>query len=227
MMKSTEKRTLEPGEAKIEVPVEAVAALNAENFMGISECLIHLVSQKASLQDILRNINQFALSLIAAEASTTWIRQGEQMILSKDTAYPVCYTRPIGGRAIDIKDGEGVTLTSYMAYQFAHHPELYPVFNFSYATIVNHYAYGGGVPAVPFFPRSRRCHSMLVAPIRRQSTNEFIGLIKIDNKLSDWGFPCGDSFSHSEVNLLKYYVEMVATKILSDPGLDLSKVSPA
>ena len=40
------------------------------------------------------------------------------------------------------------------------------------------------------------------------------------------GVPCGESFTHGEVNLLKKYVEILATKIISDPGVDLSNVTP-
>jgi hypothetical protein len=111
-----------------------------------------------------------------------------------------------------------------MAHQFATDPERYTVLNMSYGTIVGHSAYGGGTPAVPYLPRSLHCKSILCVPMKREITNDFIGMIKVDNKCDS--IPSGEMFSHEEVEALKKY-STLATKILSHPGLDLSDARPA
>lgn len=93
--------------------------MDDQTLAGIRECLIYLVAHKPPLPVILRNSNQFAVALIAAETCMTWIRQGEQLVLCEDTAYPKCYVEPVGGAAVTIRDDVGVTMTAYMASQFA------------------------------------------------------------------------------------------------------------
>jgi len=199
--------------------------MNTDNLMAIGEALFHLVDNDANLQDLLRNINQFAIALIPAEVCTIWIREGQDnIIIAKGTAYPHCYINPnLGGETIKMRDGPGVGFTAHMAFQFATFPERYAVFNLSYAALVGHQAFRGGKPANPYFQTSTTSLSILCAPIRDKITNNFIAMIKVENKLNPWGFPSGESFTPDEAELLKKYADLLGNKILSHLEYDLEE----
>lgn len=199
--------------------------MDTDNLIAITEALFHLVTNNADLQDVLRNINQFAVALIPAEVCTTWLREGqENIVIIEGTAYPRCYTKKdIGGATIKMKEGPEVGLTAYMAYQFVACPQRYSIFNLSRAAIEGHYAYGGGKPKNPYFPTSTTSLSILCVPIRKKPTDDCIGMIKVENKLNPWGFPSGESFSHEEVEILNKYADVLGTKILSHPNYELER----
>lgn len=197
--------------------------MNSENLVGITQALLHLVANGAPLQVLLRNINQFAIALVEAETCTTWIKDGDDLIVCKDTAYPLCQTQSVGGMAVKIRDGKGVGLTAYMANQFSAHPGGHQVFNLSYASIVGHYAYGGGKPVNPYFPTSTTSLSILCVPLVGELDSKVLGMIKVENRLDPLGFPSGDRFCDDQVNLIKQFAEIVATRILSYPNLDLTQ----
>ncbi|MBU4260606.1 MAG: hypothetical protein KKC76_01825 [Proteobacteria bacterium] len=196
--------------------------MNGRNLAGITHSLLHLVTKGASLQVVLRNINQFAIALVEAESSTTWIKEGVDLIVCKDTAYPLCQTQPVGGMAVKIRDDKGVGLTAYMANQFNLGPGGHKIFNLSYASIVGHYAYGGGKPVNTCFPVSTTSLSILCVPLIGEVDCKILGLIKVENRLDPLGFPCGDRFSDDQADLIKQFAGIVATRILSHPNVDLS-----
>jgi GAF domain-containing protein len=176
---------------------------------AIIEALAHLVTNDTSLQEVLREINQFAIALIPAEACTTWIRAGEELIVCRDTAYPLSRTHPVSGMALTMRDGQGVGLTAYMAYQFTHAPERSPIFNLSQARIREHPAYGGGQPLHPYFPKSTTSLSILCAPIRAKTSKDLLGLVKVENQLSAEGGISGESFSDEEAEVLEAYAGLL------------------
>ena len=203
---------------------EETSHMDKENLVAIRKALAFLVTNGVDIPEVLRNINQFAIALIPAEVCTTWLRAGDNIIVCKDTAYPLSRAQSVGGRVLEMKEGQGVGLTSHMAFQFAYNMKQDLIFNLSHKEIERHPAFGGGMLVNPYFPQSTNSLSMLCAPIIERTGNNFLGMVKIENRINIEGTTSENRFSKDEERIIQMYTVELGAYVLSSSVSDLDKL---